>query len=70
MQDEVQKALKIHKANKDLKQKNDLLKREYEKAQQDYKTSLNSKELEVQQKTEHVEKLQDKLNEERQLRRD
>ena len=32
MQEEVQKALKIHKANKDLRQKNDSLKRELEKA--------------------------------------
>ena len=32
MQEEVQKALKIHKANKDLRQKNDQLKKEIEKS--------------------------------------
>ena len=70
MQEEVQKALKIHKANKDLKQKNDLLRREHDKAQLEYKTNLNNKELEIQEKSQHLEKLQDKLNEERQQRCD
>ena len=47
MQEEVSKALKIHKANKDLKQKNELLKRELEKAQTEYRASIKNKDAEI-----------------------
>ena len=68
MQEEVSKALKIHKANKDLKQKNELLKRELEKAQNEYRASIKNKDTEIKEKTDHIERMQDKLNDERQLR--
>ena len=40
MQEEVQKALKIHRANKELNQKNSLLKKEMERLQHEHKTEL------------------------------
>ena len=40
MQEEVQKALKIHRANKELSNKNSLLKKEMERLQHEHKTEL------------------------------
>jgi hypothetical protein len=43
MQQEVEKALKIHKANKELSQKNALMKTVMEKLQADHKLALEAK---------------------------
>ena len=40
MQEEVQKALKIHRANKELNSKNTLLKKEMERLQHEHKAEI------------------------------
>ena len=40
MQEEVQKALKIHRANKELNSKNNLLKKEMERLQHEHKAEI------------------------------
>ena len=42
MQEEVQKALKIHRANKELSSKNSLLKKEMERLQHEHKAELQT----------------------------
>ena len=54
MQEEVQKALKIHRANKELNQKNSLLKKEMERLQHEHKTEL-------QQHTTMIDTLQQQI---------
>ena len=36
--------------------------------QAEYRTSIKNKDTEIKEKTEHIERMQDKLNDERQLR--
>lgn len=50
MQQEVQKALKIHKANKELNQKNNLMKQLLDKASAEQKAVLDSKDQEINTK--------------------
>ena len=44
------------------------MKRELEKAQIEYKAGIKNKDIEIKEKTDHIERMQDKLNDERQLR--
>ena len=55
MQEEVQKALKIHRANKELKQKNDLLKKEMERLKHECKTQVDSKQMKIDTMAEQLE---------------
>lgn len=47
MQEEVQKALKIHKHNKVLQEKNVLLKKEMERLQTEQKSCLEEKDIRI-----------------------
>ena len=55
MQEEVQKALKIHRANKELKAKNDLLKKEMDRLQHECRTQVDSKQLKIDTMGEQIE---------------
>ena len=50
MQQEVQKALKIHNANKELSAKNALMKKVVDNMQLEQKNAIDAKDLEIQTK--------------------
>jgi uncharacterized protein HemX len=67
MQQEVQKALKIHKANKELNQKNTLMKQLLDKATAEQKVALDAKDQEISAKQRQIENLQSEVLELRQI---
>ena len=61
MQEEVQKALRIHKANKVLQDKNALLKKEMERMRREHQENIEDKEVRLSTALQQLEKLQDEL---------
>ena len=61
MQEEVQKALKIHKANKTLQEKSNQQKQEIDKLRRDIKSLADEKDERISELTSQVEKLQTEL---------
>lgn len=61
MQEEVQKALRIHKANKVLQDKNALLKKEMERMKKEHQENLEDKEVRLNTALLQLEKLQEEL---------
>ena len=61
MQEEVQKALRIHKANKVLQDKNALLKKEMERMRREHQENVEDKEVRLSTALQQLEKLQDEL---------
>lgn len=61
MQEEVQKALKIHKANKTLQEKSNQQKQEIDKLRRDIKSLADDKDEQISELTSQVEKLQTEL---------
>ena len=47
MQEEVQKALKIHQANTELKQKTNLMKKEMERMSHEHKAELEARKVKI-----------------------
>ena len=61
MQEEVQKALRIHKANKVLQDKNALLKKEMERMKREHQENQEDKDVRLNTALQQLERLQDEL---------
>ena len=61
MQEQVQKALKIHQANTEMKAKNQLLKKEMERMTHEHKTEIENKRIKIDTLEKQVEQLKDDI---------